>query len=242
MMHICGNLRILGVDTNGCFAEYVALPAVCAWKNAPDLPLELASIQEPLGNAVYATLCEEVTGKSVVVFGCGPAGLFTVGVARAAGAGPIIHVVKYDFRADISRKMGSDVIIKYDDPELVEKVMSLTAGVGAEVVMEMSGSGQAIRQGLKILAKGGRFTGFGIPSQQLTVDLAEGIVFKGARIIGINGRLMYKTWYKMASLLNNNRLDPMPVVTHKFRLEEFEKAFATMKSPERRCGKIIMFP
>ncbi len=240
--HICGNLKILGVDTAGCFAEYIALPMICAWKNDKSMPVEIAAIQEPLGNAVYVAMVEEISGLSVAVFGCGAAGLFGVGVANAAGAGKIIHVIKHPFREAISKKMGSNTIIKYDDPKLVDKIMEATDGVGVDVVMEMTGNQQAINQGIQIVRKGGRFTAFGItPEQRVSLELNT-LVFKGVRMICINGRLMFKTWYQMSGLLKSGRLNPAPVITHKFKMEEFEKAFATMKAKDRRAGKIILIP
>jgi threonine 3-dehydrogenase len=240
--HICGNLKILGVDTNGCFADYVVLPEVCAWKNDKSMPPEIASVQEPLGNAVYTVLCEDVTGQTVAVFGCGPAGLFTVGVAKAAGAGSVIHIIKHEFRASISKQMGSDIIIKHDDPQLKDKIMQATNNIGVDAVMEMSGNQKAILDGLDILRKGGRFTAFGISSETLVNMNLNALIFKGARILGINGRLMYKTWYQMAGLLKSGKLNPGPVITHKFKLDEFEKGFAAMKSPDRQSAKIVMFP
>lgn len=240
--HICGNLKILGVDTQGCFADYVALPAVCAWKNSKSMPPETACIQEPLGNAVYTTLCEDVAGLSVAVFGCGPAGLFTVGVAKAAGAGKVIHIIKHDFRRKISQQMGSDIMIAYNDPQLKQKVLEATNNVGVDVVCEMTGNVDAINQGLDIVRKGGRFTAFGIassPSVQMNIN---SLIFKGARIVGINGRQMYRTWYQMAGLLNSGKLNPAPVITHKFKLTEFEKGFAAMKSSDRQSAKIVLIP
>ncbi len=242
LQHICGTLKILGVDTQGCFADYAVIPEVCAWKNDKGMKPEIACIQEPLGNAVYAALTEDVTGRSVAVFGCGPAGLFTVGVAAAAGAGKLIHIIKHEFRRAISTKMGSTMIVKHDDPQLVDKVLKATDGVGVEAVLEMTGNQSAIDCGLKILAKGGRFTAFGIPSGPIQLDLSNGIVFKGARILGINGREMYKTWFKMAGLLNAGKLDPSPVITHKFPLVEFKTAFDVMRAKDRQSGKIVLVP
>lgn len=242
LQHICGKLKILGVDTQGCFADYAVLPEVCAWKNDKGMKPEIACIQEPLGNAVYATLVEDITGRNVAVFGCGPAGLFTVGVAAAAGASKLIHIIRCEFARAISTKLGSTMILKYNDPQLVEKVLEATDGVGVEVVMEMTGNQSAIDNGLKILAKGGRFTAFGIPSEPVRLDLANGVVFKGGRIIGINGREMYKTWFKMVNLLNSGKLDPSPVITHKFPLVEFKTAFDLMRAEDRQSGKIVLVP
>ncbi|MFA5794378.1 MAG: L-threonine 3-dehydrogenase [Candidatus Brocadiia bacterium] len=240
--HICSNLKILGVDINGCFAEYVALPSVCAWKNDKSLPPEIASIQEPLGNAVYATLCEDVAGQTTAVFGCGPAGMLTVGVANAGGAAKIIHIIRNDFLKDLSKKMGSTMIIAWDDPKLVDKIMKATDGVGVDVVLEMSGSPEAMNQGLEIVRKGGRYTAFGLAPEQTVSIRMNDLIFKGARIIAINGRQMFRTWYQMAGLLNSGRLNPAPVITHKFKMSEFKEAFALIKPVDRKSSKVVLFP
>jgi len=243
-MHICHNLSILGVDTQGCFAEYAVIPEICAWKNAPDLPTELACIQEPLGNAVYTALAEPISGLSVLVIGDGPAGCNVVGVARAAGAGKIYHVGKYPFRLDLGRKMGADVSINITEPgvDVVQMIKDDTDGIGVDVVLDMVGNQKAVEWALACVRKGGRISAFGIPSGPVTIDYANGIVFKGARILGINGRLMYDTWFQMAGLLGSGKLDPTPVITHRIKLEEFQKGFEAMMSSDRRAGKVIMYP
>jgi len=242
--HICQNLKILGVDTNGCFAEYAVIPAVCAWKNDPDLDLAIASIQEPLGNSVHAVLIEPVTGQSVAIFGDGPTGLSAVAVAKAAGANPIFHIGMQDFCLGISRKLGADVIINITqagvDP--VEIILDATGGTGVDVVLEMAGSPLAFEQGLAVLRKGGRFTAFGIPAEPVSLDVANAIVFKGARILGINGRLMWQTWYQMSALLRSGKLDPSPIITHRIPLEDFEKGFELLMAKERKAIKVVMYP
>jgi len=242
--HICQNLRILGVDTDGCFAEYVAIPEICAWKNDPDLDPAIASIQEPLGNAVYAVLAEPVTGQTIAIFGDGPAGLNAVAVARAAGAGTIFHIGKHEFRLDIGRRLGADVSINItqEGVDPVKIILDATGGTGVDVVVEMAGSPLSVEQGFAVLRKGGRFSAFGIPSEPVRIDLANAIIFKGARVLGINGRLMWETWYQMAGLLKSGKLDPSPVITHRISLDEFEKGFQLMMSKERRVGKVVMFP
>ncbi len=242
--HICAHLKILGIDTPGTYAEYAVIPEVVAWKNDPHLDPAIASILEPLGNAVYTVLAEPITGCSVAVFGDGPAGLNAVAVARASGAGTIFHIGKYPFRLDLGRKLGASVSLNSADPavDVVQAILDATEGYGVDVVLEMSGSQRAIDEGLKVLRKGGRFSAFGIPSGPVQMDLSNGVVFKGARILGINGRLMWETWFQMAGLLRSGLLDPSPIITHRIPLDDFEKGFQAMDSSDRMVGKVVMFP
>ncbi len=243
LRHICGNLKILGVDINGGFAEFVAVPARCAWKNDPSLPIEVGSILEPLGNAVFATLCEDVTGKSVAVFGCGPQGLFAIAVAKAAGASLVLGIETVEYRRDMAFKMGADAVFDPAEPDVVQKLVNRTReGNGVDVVLEMSGHPVAIKNGFQCLRKGGRFTAFGIPSDPITMDLANDVIFKGARIVGINGRQIFQTWYQMAGLLASGALDVKPVITHKFPLAEFAAGFDAMRSRDKKCGKVVLLP
>ncbi len=241
--HICANLAILGVDVDGCFADCAVIPESSIWKNAPSLRPEVACVQDPLGNAVYATLVEPVSGKSMAVFGCGPVGLFSVGVARASGARPIFAVDVNDYRLGLARQMGATHLVKADDADVVQTIMTETAGLGVDVVLEMSGAHAAIQQGFQVLTKGGRFTAFGIPEEPIPdFDMANQVIFKGARVIGINGREMFQTWYEMADLLNSGALDPSPVITHTFPLEQYESAFDLLLSGGRQCGKVVLIP
>jgi len=241
-MHICKNLMILGVDTNGAFAEYIAIPDICVWKNDKSLPIEIATIQEPFGNATYTVMESDVSGKVIAILGDGPIGCFAVGIAKAVGAAKVFAVGEFPFRVELLKKMGADVAlsIKKDNP--VDVIMEQTSGEGVDVVLEMTGAPKAIEDGFKILKKGGTFTAFGIPSDKILFDLNANVIFKGAKIIGINGRLMFKTWYELANLLNNKLVDPTPVITNKFPLKDIQKGFDALLSPNKESGKVVLFP
>jgi threonine 3-dehydrogenase len=242
--HICENLRILGVDTDGAFAEYVVIPATNAWIVGEGIDPDVASIMEPFGNAVHATFGteggEDLATNPVVVIGCGPIGLFAVGIVRAAGAWKVVAIEPNDERRALAAKMGADILVdpKVQDP--VEVVLDATNGTGAEVVLEMSGNAAAISQGTRMLARGGRMSLLGLPDRPVTLDLSDQVIFKEARIQGITGREMFRTWQQTTTLLSTGRVDVAPVITHRFPLERFEEAFDTTASGH--SAKVIMFP
>lgn len=240
--HICSNLKILGVDTNGCFAEYVAVPESVCWKNSPLIPPHIASVQEPLGNAVHATLVEEVAGKTVAIVGDGPIGLFSTAVAKASDASVVFFVGLNSYRLELAKKLGADFLINHDNENAVKIVLEKTGGYGADVVMDMAGTQESIDDCFKMVRKGGRFTAFGIPSESITIDYANSIVFKGLTLYGINGRILFDTWIKTRNLLESGKLDISPVITHTIKLEEFKKGFDLMTARTKVCGKVVLIP
>jgi len=239
-MHICDNMRILGVDVDGGFAEYVSIPEKNAWKNPEDMPPEIATILEPMGNSVYTVESGDVAGKIVTVFGCGPTGLFAIGLARVAKAKKIIAVDCKGIRLDIAKKMGADLVLNKDEVDVVKEIMDATNGLGADVFLEMSGSPMAIEQGFKTLRAGGRVVALGLPSQSIKLDWSKDIVQKLVSIQGIFGREMFDTWHSMSRILASGKLDVTPIITHKFKLKEFNKAIEIAKSGN--AGKIVLLP
>jgi threonine 3-dehydrogenase len=238
--HICLNLKILGVDRDGCFAEYITVPEVVVWQNDRAIPADQAAAQEPLGNALDTVLAEDVAGKAVLITGCGPLGVLTVLVARASGAATIFATDVSPYRLDLAKKAGADHVFNVTQADPVPKIRELTDGVGVEVLLELSGVQSALAQGLKALAFGGRVSLLGLYDSDVQVDLNDGVIFKNARIYGIVGRHMYTTWYKAKQFLASGTLDISPAITHTFPLEDYATAFELMASGE--SGKIVLHP
>jgi threonine 3-dehydrogenase len=242
------HMKILGVNCDGAFAEYFAIPESVCWPNDKSIPPELATIQEPLGNACYAVMGEDndVAGKTMVITGDGPISLFAVGVARTCGVAKIILIGKYDFNMAIGTKMGADHLLytnKSTADERLKAVLDLTGGNGVDIALEMVGSNDSIVDCFKMVRKAGRISVFGIaPTSPLMLDYNDGIVFKGCQIHGINGRKMFDTWYRNKNLLAYGRLDPSPVITHMFTLADYKKGFAAMTERPRKSAKIVLFP
>ena len=241
-MHLCHNVKIIGLDRAGCFAEYISIPEICCIKNDVSLPWKIGAIQEPLGNAVHCLSEANVAGKSVAIFGDGPLGVFAVAVARAFGAMKVIAVGMQKYRLAMMKKYDPDLIVDVNETVSREKIMEYTKNEGVDVAIEMSGSESALHDAFNVVKMAGTVVMFGIPPKPVTIDVANEIVFKGIKILAINGRKMFKTWFEIASLLESKRVDLSSVITHEFPLNEFEKAFGLLLAPEVKAGKIILYP
>jgi threonine 3-dehydrogenase len=236
--HLCENVVILGVDGDGAFADYIAVPEINLWRVPSEIDPELAAIYDPFGNAVHTVMAGPTAGKSFLILGGGPIGLAAIPVAKAAGASMVIlsEVVKY--REELGVKMGATFTYDPKEVNLPEMIKEITNGQGVDVVLEMSGHPKAIDQGFKSIRKGGRYSLLGIPSKPITINFAKDIIFPGIYIQGVNGRRMYETWFQMDAFLISGKVDLKPLITHRFKMEDFKKAFDIGLS--NNSGKIIL--
>jgi threonine 3-dehydrogenase len=239
--HICQHVKILGVDADGAFAEYVRIPESNIWKIDPAIPAEYASLFDPLGNAVHTVLSGGgVAAQTVAITGCGPIGLFAIAVARACGAIQVFAVEVISHRRRIAERMKADLVLDPTADDVRKIIMERTHGNGVDVVLEMAGHPEAVRLGFQILRLGGRISLLGIPSKPLELNLAEDIIFKGATVLGINGRRMYQTWFQMQALLKAGKLDLHPVITDRLAMKDFAQGMDRLRSGE--ASKILLYP
>jgi threonine 3-dehydrogenase len=239
LQHICRNVQIVGVDRPGAFAQYICIPERNAWITDRRFPPRIATIQEPMGNAVHTALSTPLAGANVVIFGAGPIGLFAVPIARASGAKKVVTVEPSPFRLDLARRLGSDAVVNPTSDNVKHRVMDETGGEGADVVLEMSGNATAIGQSLQVLRSGGFLSLLGIPSRPVVLDLADGVIFKGATVQGISGRRMFETWYQTRGFLDSG-MDLSAVITHELPLSEFNAAFDLVRNG--MSGKVVLYP
>jgi len=238
--HICQNVRIIGVDSNGAFAEYVVIPETNIWKLDPAIPKEYASILDPLGNAVHTVLAGPIAGRTVAVTGCGPIGLFSIAVARASGATQVFAVEVNEHRRKLAEKMKADLALNPAKDDVKARILEATSGVGVDVVLEMSGHPDGIRTAFDVVRRGGRLSLLGLTSKPISLNFSEDIIFKGITIQGINGRRMYETWYQMTALLKAGKLDLHPVITDRLSMRDFDKGMARLTTGE--ASKILLYP
>jgi threonine 3-dehydrogenase len=238
--HICQNLKIIGIDQDGAFAEFVKIPATNIWKLDPAIPEHYGAILDPLGNAVHTVLAGAIAGQTVLVTGCGPIGLMSIAVAKACGSSTVFATETNEHRRAMAREMGADFVLNPAAEDVVKKILETTGGTGVDVLLEMSGQPAAIQQGFKALRAGGRASLLGIPTEAVQLDLVQDVIFKGATVQGIYGRRMYRTWVQMTALLKAGRVNLEPLFGERIELDGFEAAFAKLQGG--LAGKILLYP
>ena len=238
--HVCQNTKLLGFERDGCFAELIAIPGENAWVNDRSMPIDVASIQEPFGNAVHSATRGSLKDQVVLVTGCGPIGLFCIAIARAEGAARVIASDINDYRANLGRVAGADAVIDARRPDAAEALLQ-AAGRPFDVALEMSGAASAIEQALRCLRPGGWISLLGLPVAPVTLDLNELVIQKGVTVHGIFGRRIWETWEHTRRLLSpGGGVDVKPLITHHIALDDVEEAMQLLQHGE--CGKIVIYP
>jgi len=248
--HVCQNMEILGVDRDGVFAECFSLPEENAWKNDPHIDPAIASVQEPLGNAVQAVLpkehVEDIAGKNVAVLGAGPIGLMAIAVLRELGAAKVFATAGglNKVRMELAKKMGADMVLsaREEGEKLVKIIRDATDGNGVDVALEMSGDPNAVRQAFEMLTPGGRVSLLGILEKPMELDLNDALIFKATTVYGITGRRMFETWYQVRGLLANPgfRKKISAIITHRIPIRDIIKGMELIKS--KQAGKVALEP
>ena len=230
--HIASDTKIIGIDRDGCFAEYVCVPEENVWPVHASIPDKIAAVLDPLGNAVHTVMAANVSAKSVLVTGTGIIGLMSITVAMAAGASRIFATDLDPKRRALAKKLGATEAFDPRDDQWIADIRKHCRGEGADVLLEMSGAAPALTQGFEALRNGGTAALLGLFGKPVTFDINKLVIFKGCTVLGINGRKMFETWYQMEELLLSGRLELEDIVTHEFPLEQFKKAHETMISGE----------
>jgi threonine 3-dehydrogenase len=234
--HLCRNTQGVGVNRPGCFAEYVVIPALNAFKLPEAIDDEIAAILDPLGNAVHTALSFDVVGEDVLITGAGPIGIMATAIVRFIGARNVVITDVNDFRLDLARKMGATLALNVSRESLDDAMKQLGMQEGFDVGLEMSGNAAALRDMLRTMHHGGSIAMLGIPPTEVAIDWNE-VILKGLTIKGIYGRQMFETWYKMAALLQSG-LNVRPVITHRVPYTDYQHAFDIMRRGE--AAKVVM--
>ena len=234
--HLCAHTSGIGVNRPGAFAEYLVLPMTNVWHHRPGIDEDVASIFDPLGNAVHTALSFDVLGEDVLITGAGPIGCMAAAVVKHAGARFVVVTDVNETRLALARKLGADVTVNVAQRRIADVQKELGMQEGFDVGLEMSGNASAFREMIDNMSHGGKIAMLGIPSEDIAIDWNK-VVFNMLTIKGIYGREMYETWYKMSVMIQSG-LDITPVITHRLPYTEFEQGFAAMKSGQ--SGKVVL--
>ncbi len=234
--HLCAHTLGVGVNRDGAFAEYVAVPAVNVWHCSAKIPLEQYAIFDPLGNAAHTALSFDLVGEDVLITGAGPIGIMAVKMARFVGARHVVVTDVNDYRLDLAKAMGASAAVNVAKEDLKSVMGHLGMTEGFDVGLEMSGNPSGLKQMIGAMAHGGKIAMLGIQPADTGVDW-DAVVFKGLTIKGIYGRLMFETWYKLQAMLESG-MDVNPIITHRFSYRDFQEGFDVMRSGH--SGKVIL--
>jgi threonine 3-dehydrogenase len=237
LQHICKDMKILGVHMNGAFSEHSILPAVCAWKLDSAISYEIGATMEPFGIGVHAMSKTKPAGKKVIVFGCGPIGIYAQMVAKLSGAEYVIGVDITKERLDLAKKMGTDIVLNSKEIDVVAEVDRITKGFGMDIVVELTGNKAVLNDATRTLRRGGDIVLVGLFSGPVELDLVNNVIYKEANVYGVTGRIMWDTWWTAQSIILSGKMDVRPVITHYFDLGNFDQAFQLAESA--KTGKIV---
>jgi len=237
--HICRQVKIIGVDCDGCFAQYMLMTEGNVWKLKPGIPHEVAAIFDPYGNAMHTVMAQAVAGKSIAIMGAGAIGLMACKIAHAAGALSVFVVEPNPRKRELALEFGVQAVFDPAAPDWKQRFLEITPeSIGVDIVLEMSGSPAGLRNAFELVRPGGELALLGIPSSDVGLNIAESIIFKSVTVRGINGRLMFETWYQCERFLVDHKLDLMPLITHRFDFHDFEQAFTLLRQGE--AVKVIL--
>ena len=233
--HLCKDPTGIGIDRDGAYAEYLAIPVTNVWYCDPTIPADVLCCFDPLGNAAHTALTYNLVGEDVLITGAGPIGCMAAGIAKQVGARYVVVTDINPFRLELAKKMGATLTLDVRTEKIEDAQKKLGMKEGFDVGMEMSGSPQALQDMLRNMAHGGKIAMLGIlPPTAIDWDF---VVFNGLTIQGIYGRKMYETWYKVTMLIQSG-LNIEPVITHRFHYTEYERAFEIIRSG--KSGKVIL--
>lgn len=234
--HLCRNTIGVGVNRPGCFAEYLAIPAINVQPLPDNITANQAAIMDPFGNAAHCALSFDMVGEDVLITGAGPIGIMAVAIARHIGARHIVISDVNDYRLSLAYKMGATCAINVTRQSLAHVVEELGMQEGFDIGLEMSGNPAAFNDMISVMNNGGHIAMLGIPPKHTAIDWTQ-VIFKGLMIKGIYGREMFESWYKMIAMLQSG-LDLTPVMTHHYPVDNYQEAFEIMASGQ--SGKVIL--
>lgn len=234
--HLCKNVKGIGYDCSGCFAEYFKLPAENVFALPDSISDDLAAIFDPFGNAMHTALQTNLTGEDVLITGAGPIGCMAAAIARKAGARNVVVTDVNEYRLELALKLGATHAINVAKTTVAEAIKTIGITDGFTVGMEMSGHPSGLATLIEQAQHGATISLLGILPADSGINW-DTVIFNMLTLKGIYGREIFSTWYKMTHMLESG-LNITPIITHHFPVDDFEKGFQAMLSGQ--SGKVIL--
>lgn len=232
----CKDAKGVGVNRDGCFAEYLVIPCENVWPTNPTIDEDLYAIFDPFGNATHTALSYDVLGEDVLISGAGPIGIMAAAIVKFAGARHVVVTDFNEYRLELAKKLGATRPVNLKTENLTDVMKEIGMTEGFDVGLEMSGNQNALNDMIHHMKNGGNIAILGLHGTKTVVDL-ESVIFKGLNLRGIYGRKVWDTWYKMGTMIQAG-LDISSIITDHMDVKDFEKGFEAMISGQ--SGKIIL--
>ena len=237
--HLCRQTVGIGVNGDGIFAQYAAIPAANIWPSPAGIPESVLAVQDALGNAIHTALSFDILGEDVLITGSGPIGIMAVPVAKMAGARNVVITGRRAEPLALAKELGATRTIDVTKENISDVLAELGMKEGFDVGLEMSGSPEAFADMVDNMANGGKIAILGIFSDDVKIDWNK-VIFRCLHLKGIYGREMYDTWYKMTTLLQSGLAEHVAkVITHEFHYTDYQKGFAAMMKGE--AVKVVLY-
>ena len=224
--HICPNQKNVGRTVNGSFGEYLTVPEISVRKVPAELTDHEAALLEPLGVAVHAVRKNDVAGDNVLVLGCGPIGLMTISAAKAFGAARVFATGRSPEKLQKGLLMGADQTFNATDKGIIENIRSQAGTCGIGTVIDMTGSEEAIQQGLQVLRPGGMLVLAGILGRNIDLNALAYNIYYEIQIAGIFGRKLWESWILSEMLFRQKKIKTEVLMGATFAAGDYEQAFA----------------
>jgi L-iditol 2-dehydrogenase len=241
---LCEHKRAYGIGINGAYAKYVAGPAALLHRLPEEIPFEVGALIEPVAICVTAILerCRLQAGDAVVVTGPGPIGLISLAICKAAGtrlAGIVGRDADAGVRFDKALELGADFVVSTDKADPVRKVLEATDGVGADLLIETSGSAKAIQQAFDMVRRLGGICAIGVSGKpEVPIPYDRGI-FKALRY-DFCFSSSWTAWERAIGMIASGSLQAEKLITHRLPLEDWEEAFQLLQ--DLKAAKVILVP
>lgn len=242
LYNLCDNYDYMGSRRDGAFAEYVCVPISNLVRIPEKVPFEYAALTEPAAVAFHGLKNARLKkGDNVVIFGAGPIGLILCQIAKLLGASSIWIIDIINQKLEIAKKYDWAETINASEENIIEEIYSKLPN-GADLVIDTSGTSNALHQAISITRKHGRLLLIGNPHGDIRIlqQPFERILRHELRLIGTWNSIMYNEWKQILQWMMSGEINVEPIITHRISLDELPDIIQLMHERKIIYGKVLV--